>query len=752
MEESIVLKGSVEDIIFENKDNGYTVFTVDTGEEEVVCVGTLERLNSGENVTLTGSWAMHLVYGKQFQVDYCEKTMPTTAEGIEKYLSSGLIKGIGPKTAKKIVDRFGEATFYVIEEKPDRLVEIRGITYEKALKISEVFKEQNGIRRAMIFMQSYGISPVYAMKIYKRYRENVYDIIKTDPYRLADDVFGIGFKMADAIAEKAGVLKNSPQRVRACIKYVLNNAAANGHTFLPLNVLVLQVVEMTGVSDEMAESTVIELQIEHVLRREKVEDETAIYLGKYYYAEMAVAKRLIELMEGFTDDKVIDADFAISRFQMLNEMTLAENQKEAVKEALTRGLLVITGGPGTGKTTIINAMINIFDDAGKKVVLAAPTGRAAKRITETCGLDAQTIHRLLGVGYIDDDTSVRNFEKDENDPIDADVIIIDESSMVDIMLMYGLLKAVKDGTKLILVGDVDQLPSVGCGNVLKDIIRSERIPVVRLNEIFRQAAESAIIMNAHRINTGEEPVINEKGTDFFFIKRGSAADTKKTVTELIKSRLPKYMNCDPMSDIQIMSPMRKGIVGVNELNVTIQDALNPKADSKKEKVYRNVTFREGDKVMQIKNNYNVSWKVLTSLGKCIDEGMGIFNGDQGIVIKIDDTNEQMTVLFDDNKTVLYDYTQLDELELAYAVTIHKSQGSEYPVVVIPVHSGPPMLMTRNLLYTAVTRAKKLVVMVGNYEAVKGMVVNNREVNRYTGLSVKIKNLYDFMHNEAVIEF
>ena len=427
MEESIVLKGSVEDIIFENKDNGYTVFTIDTGEEEVVCVGTLERLNSGENVTLTGSWAMHLVYGKQFQVDYCEKTMPTTAEGIEKYLSSGLIKGIGPKTAKKIVDRFGEATFYVIEEKPDRLVEIRGITYEKALKISEVFKEQNGIRRAMIFMQSYGISPVYAMKIYKRYRENVYDIIKTDPYRLADDVFGIGFKMADAIAEKAGVLKNSPQRVRACIKYVLNNAAANGHTFLPLNVLVLQVVEMTGVSDEMAESTVIELQIEHVLRREKVEDETAIYLGKYYYAEMAVAKRLIELMEGFTDDKVIDVDFAISRFQMLNEMTLAENQKEAVKEALTRGLLVITGGPGTGKTTIINAMINIFDDAGKNVVLAAPTGRAAKRITETCGLDAQTIHRLLGVGYIDDDTSVRNFEKDENDPIDADVIIIDES-------------------------------------------------------------------------------------------------------------------------------------------------------------------------------------------------------------------------------------------------------------------------------------------------------------------------------------
>ncbi|MBE6008604.1 MAG: ATP-dependent RecD-like DNA helicase [Lachnospiraceae bacterium] len=752
MEESIVLKGSVEDIIFENRDNGYTVFTIDTGEEEVVCVGTLERLNSGENVTLTGSWTMHLVYGKQFQVDYCEKTMPTTAEGIEKYLSSGLIKGIGPKTAKKIVDRFGEATFYVIEEKPDRLVEIRGITYEKALKISEVFKEQNGIRRAMIFMQSYGISPVYAMKIYKRYRENVYDIIKTDPYRLADDVFGIGFKMADAIAEKAGVLKNSPQRVRACIKYVLNNAAANGHTFLPLGVLVSQVAEMTDVGAEMAENAIVELQIEHVLRRENVEGETAIYLGKYYYAEMAVAKRLIELMEGFTDDRVVDTDFAISRFQMLNEMTLAKNQKEAVKEALTRGMLVITGGPGTGKTTIINAMIDIFADAGKKVVLAAPTGRAAKRITETCGLDAQTIHRLLGVGYIDDDTSVRNFEKDENDPIEADVIIIDESSMIDIMLMYGLLKAVKDGTKLILVGDVDQLPSVGCGNVLKDIIRSGRIPVVRLNEIFRQAAESAIILNAHRINTGEEPVINEKGTDFFFIKRGSAADTKKTVIELIKSRLPKYMNCDSMSDIQVMSPMRKGIVGVNELNTAIQQALNPKDDNKKEKLYRSITFREGDKVMQIKNNYNMSWKIFSSLGKCIDEGMGVFNGDQGVIERIDDDNEQMTVNFDDNKTAVYDYTQLDELELAYAVTIHKSQGSEYPVVVIPVHSGPPMLMTRNLLYTAVTRAKKLVVLVGNYEAVRGMIANNREVNRYTGLSVKIKNLYDFMNNEAVIEF
>ncbi len=746
MDDNIVLKGVVEDIIYENKDNGYTVFSIDSDDEEFVCVGTIQKINPGEAVTLTGSWTMHLIYGKQFQVDYLEKSMPTTAVGIEKYLSSGLIKGIGPKTAKKIVERFGEATFYVMEEKPDRLVEIKGITYEKALKISEVFKEQNGIRRAMIFMQNYGITPVYAMKIYKKYRENVYDVIKTNPYKLADDVFGIGFKMADNIAEKAGVLKNSPQRVKACIKFVLNNASANGHTFLPLEELIEETAKMTDVNGEMVENCVTELQIEHALRRENVDGVTAIYLGKYFYAEMAVAKRLIELKEGFVDDRVIDGEFAISRFQMINEITLAPNQKEAVMAALTEGVLVITGGPGTGKTTIINAIISIFDEAGKKVVLAAPTGRAAKRITETSGFDAQTIHRLLGVGYIEEDTSIRNFEKDEDDPIDADVIIIDESSMVDIMLMYGLLKAVKDGTKLILVGDVDQLPSVGCGNVLKDIIRSGVIEVKRLNEIFRQAAESAIILNAHRINTGEEPIVNEKNTDFFYMKRASAVDIKNTVIELVKTRLPKFINGDSITDIQVMSPMRKGIVGVFELNKALQDSLNPKSDDKKEKMFKNVTFREGDKVMQIKNNYNMPWKIKGVFGKTIDEGMGVFNGNQGIIEEIDDDGEKITVLFDDNKTVVYEYTQMDEVELAYAVTIHKSQGSEYPAVVIPLHSGPPMLMTRNLLYTAVTRAKRLVVLVGNYEVIRNMVNNNREVNRYTGLASKIRSLYDFMND------
>ena len=746
MVETKVLKGTVEDIIFTNKDNGYTVFSIDSDDENIVCVGAVPQLSAGESVTLTGTWTMHIIYGKQFQVDICEKTMPTTIEGIEKYLASGLIKGIRKRMAKKIVDRFGEAAFYVIEEKPDRLVEIKGITYEKAMQISNVFKEQNGIRRAMIFLQGFGISPVYAMKIYKKYNEGVYDIIRTNPYKLADDIFGIGFKMADNIAEQAGVLKNSPQRVKACIKYVLNNGAAGGHSFLPEDVLINQVTDMLGVDETSFKNAETELQLERVVRCENINGITAVYLGKYYYAEMAVAKRLIELKEGFEDDRIADSDYSIERFERVKGIKLAEKQKEAVKMAMTEGVLVITGGPGTGKTTIINAIIDIFDDMGKKIVLAAPTGRAAKRITETCGLDAQTIHRLLGIGYLEEDTSIRNFEKDENDPIEADVVIIDESSMIDIMLMYGLMRALKDGTRLILVGDADQLPSVGSGNVLKDIISSERINVTRLNEIFRQAEKSAIITNAHRINMGEEPIVNEKDTDFFFIKRNSADSVKNTVIELAKKRLPAYTSCDALTDIQVMSPMRKGIVGVQELNTALQEALNPKDGNKKEHIFRNITFREGDKVMQIKNNYNTPWRTYNPSGKCTDEGSGVFNGDQGIISKIDNDLEKITVVFDDGKTVVYDFIQMDEVELSYAITIHKSQGSEYPVVIMPVLNGPPMLMTRNLLYTAVTRAKSLVALVGSMDTVRSMVANNKEVNRYTGLSEKIRNIYDFMHS------
>lgn len=746
MEESKVLKGTVEDIIFTNKDNGYTVFSIDTGEESVVCVGTVPSLSAGETVALTGNWTMHIIYGKQFQVELCEKTMPTTVEGIEKYLASGLIKGIRKRMAKKIVDRFGEATFYVIEEKPDRLVEIRGITYEKAMEISKVFKEQNGIRRAMIFLQGFGVSPIYAMKIYKKYNEGVYEIIRTNPYKLADDIFGIGFKMADNIAEQAGVLRNSPQRVKACIKYTLNDAAGNGHAYLPENILINRVTEMLGIDDESVKNAERELQLERTIRCENINGDIAVYLGKYYYAEMAVAKRLIELKEGFEDERIVDGDYYIERFESVKNISLAEKQKEAVKMALTEGVLVITGGPGTGKTTIINAIIDIFDDMDKKIVLAAPTGRAAKRITETCGLEAQTIHRLLGISYLEDDTSVRNFEKDEDDPIEADVVIIDESSMIDIMLMYGLMKALKDGTRLILVGDADQLPSVGCGNVLKDIISSERINVTRLSEIFRQSDKSTIITNAHRINTGEEPIVNGKDTDFFFIKRMSADSVRRTVVELVKKRLPNYISCDSLTDIQVLSPMRKGIAGVQELNMALQEALNPKDDKKKEHIFRNIVFREGDKVMQIKNNYNAAWKVYNGSGRCVDEGSGVFNGDQGIISKIDSMLEQTTVVFDDGKTVVYDFIQMDEIELSYAITIHKSQGSEYPVVIMPVLNGPPMLMTRNLLYTAVTRAKNLVVLVGSMDTVRTMVANNKEINRYTGLSVKIRNIYDFMHS------
>ncbi|MCQ4727019.1 ATP-dependent RecD-like DNA helicase [Anaerotignum faecicola] len=746
MSESVVLEGTVEDIIFQNSDNGYAVFSVDNGESEVICVGIVPNLHNGESLKVIGNWTVHPSYGRQLSVEFYEKTIPTTIDGIEKYLSSGVIKGIGPKTAKKIVEKFGETTFYIIEEKPDRLVEIKGLTYEKAVRISQVFREQHELRRVMIFLQNFGVTPVYAMKIYKKYKEKTFDIVNTNPYRLADDITGIGFKMADKLAASAGIAEDAPGRIKAAVKYILNKAAQDGHVYLPQDILLENVKDITGVDATLIENGLLELQIEHQIWRENLNDEVIIYLNLYYYSEISSAKKMIELLE-YRDEYGKDWDSVIDNAEISTGIKLADKQREAVKEALTEGALIITGGPGTGKTTTINTIIKILEKEGRSIMLGAPTGRAAKRMTEATGMGAQTIHRMLGINFIDGDSRTQSFEKDEDDPIDADVIIIDESSMIDILLMNSFLRAVRPGTRLILVGDVDQLPSVGAGNVLKDLIKSNVIKVVRLTEIFRQAQESAIITNAHRINNGLYPVLNDKTKDFFFVKRSNAGDVVTAIKDLITRRLPAFNGCDPVNDIQVLTPMKKGILGVQEINKVLQETLNPPHRGKKEKAFRMGTFRQGDKVMQIKNNYNMAWKVKGFKGKVIDEGLGIFNGDCGIIHDIDESSETMSVIFDDNKLVEYDFTQLEELELAYAVTIHKSQGSEYPVVIVPIHSGPPMLLSRNLLYTAVTRAKKLAVLVGIPETMNKMVDNNREINRYSTLDKRICSLYEFMHQE-----
>ena len=745
MEEERILKGSVEDIIFQNQDNGYAVFSISSDMEEITCTGVVPQIHSGEALTLTGRFIVHPVYGKQFQVSFFEKSIPTTEEGIEKYLSSGVIKGIGKKTAKKIVDRFGRDTFYVIEEKPDRLVEIKGITYEKAAAIHNVFMEQHSLRRAMLFLQEYGVSPAYAMKIYKKYKEKTFAIVKENPYRLADEVIGIGFRTADQMAAKAGIEPTSPFRIQSGIRYVLNSWAADGHVYLPKEVLLAETSKLLGIAPEGMDVCIKELQIQGQVWQETIDGTDVVYLNSFYYAEIYCAKKLLETAQDFSGENPGDIEEKIQKAEEKLSIRLAENQREAVRQALSNGLLIITGGPGTGKTTTIHTILHLLKEEEREIVLAAPTGRAAKRMTETTGMEAQTIHRLLGINFSGEDSQRQIFDKNETNPIEADVIIIDEASMIDIMLMYHLLKAVLPGTRLILVGDVDQLPSVGPGNVLKDMIKSQRLKVVRLTEIFRQAQESAIIMNAHRINQGEAPVLNEKDKDFFFLRRAKAEDAARTVVELITKRLPNFTGKDYLKDMQVLAPMRKGVLGVTQLNRLLQEVLNPADSRKREKETRDGVFREGDKVMQVKNNYNIVWIVYDDFGRRQEEGVGVFNGDQGIIVEIMEKREKAVVLFEENKRVEYDFSQMDELELAYAITIHKSQGSEYPVVILPIHSGPPMLMSRNLLYTAVTRAKELVVIVGLQETMQKMVENNRELNRYSSLAYRITSLYDFMH-------
>ena len=752
MDEQIVFETTIEDIIFQNKENGYTVCVVEYEGEELSCVGEMAGIYVGEEVKIVGTWSTHPIYGRQVKVELIERSMPKTVQGMEKYLASGVIKGIGARTAKKIVKHFGLDTFRIIEEEPLVLAQINGISENKAKEIGEVFHAQYELRKAMLFLQDYGITPTYAIKIYQHYKERTTEIVKNTPYRLVEDIYGIGFRKADEIAAQVGIAREDPHRIRTGILYLLTNNSNNGHTYMPRNILVEESIKlllpetyeehlrMQSFENPLVENALIELSMNKQIIIKNYDNEACVFLAYLYHSEQAVARKLIDLASLYEKNPAIDVEKELAKTQKDLKIELVEEQKEAVRHTLTHGVTVITGGPGTGKTTTINAILHMLEKAGEDVLLAAPTGRAAKRMSEATGMEAQTIHRLLEIGYMREDTNKQMFNRNEENPLEADVIIVDEMSMVDITLMHALLKAVVEGQRLILIGDADQLPSVGAGNVLKDIIKSGRIPVVRLIQIFRQASKSAIVMNAHRINKGEYPIANEKGTDFFVMKRSIQEEVRDTLIELIMERLPKYQGFDSIKDIQILAPMRKGLLGVNELNKSLQAVLNPHHDLKPEKEYRGTLFRTGDKVMQIKNNYNTPWKILGKTGMSIDEGTGVFNGDCGIITAIKEEEECLVVTFDDGKVVEYEFNQLDELELAYAVTIHKSQGSEYPVVILPIHSGPPMLLSRNLLYTAVTRAKKMVVCVGLVETIQRMVDNNREIQRYSSLARHLKSM------------
>lgn len=752
LNEQIVLEATIEDIIFQNQENGYTVCTIEYEGEEISCVGEMSGIYAGEEVKIVGTWSTHPIYGRQIKVEMLERSLPKTVQGMEKYLASGVIKGIGAKTAKKIVKHFGLDTFRIIEEEPLVLAQVNGISEKKAQEIGEVFHAQYELRRAMLFLQDYGITPTYAIKIYKQYKEHTTEVVKNTPYRLVEDIYGIGFRKADEIAAQVGIARNDPERIKTGVLYILTSFSNNGHTYMPRTRLVEEAVKLllpesyqemlrSGETDHpLIENALIELAMAKQIIIKNYDNVACVFLAYLYHSEVAVARKLMDLSSLYQKDSTVDVEKELAQTQRELKIDLVEEQKEAVRNVLTNGVTVITGGPGTGKTTTINAILHMLEKAGEDVLLAAPTGRAAKRMSEATGMQAQTIHRLLEIGYMREDAERQMFNRNEDNPIEADVLIVDEMSMVDITLMHALLKALVEGQRLVLIGDADQLPSVGAGNVLKDIISSGRIPVVRLMQIFRQATKSAIVMNAHRINKGEYPVVNEKGTDFFFMKRSIQEEVRDTIIELVTTRLPKYQGFDSLKDIQILAPMRKGLLGVNELNRALQQALNPHHDLKPEKEYRGVLFREGDKVMQIKNNYNTPWKILGKTGVAMDEGTGVFNGDCGIITAILEEMEIVKVTFDDGKVVEYEFNQLDELELAYAVTIHKSQGSEYPVVILPIHSGPPMLLSRNLLYTAVTRAKKMVVGIGLTETMERMIDNNREIERYSSLGIHLKQM------------
>lgn len=728
------LAGYVEHIIYRNADNGYTVLNLVSGEDEITCVGIFSTIAEGENIEAQGEYTEHPTYGQQFKVTSFEEKAPEDEEAIERYLGSGAIKGIGLAMAARIVRRFKGDTFRIIEEEPERLAEIKGISNRKAMEIASQVNEKRDLRQAMIFLQQYGITMNLAVKVYQAYGQDVYGIIRENPYRLADDIDGVGFRTADEIAARVSIRMDSDFRVRSGILYTLLQASGEGHTYLPETELTPRASKLLNVTAEQVEKQYMDLAIERKIILKQMEDQTQIYAASFYYMEANTATMLKRLNVSY-DVSDAEIEQRIRGIEKKSGMTLDEHQVTAVKEAVRNGLLVITGGPGTGKTTTINTIIRYFELEGLEIFLAAPTGRAAKRMSETTGFEARTVHRMLELNGGAEGSG--GFERDESNPLEADVIIVDEMSMVDISLMYSLLKAISVGTRLILVGDVNQLPSVGPGSVLRDIIQSHACNVVMLTKIFRQASTSDIIVNAHKINHGEEVILDNKSMDFFFLKRYDADVIINVVLQLIKQKLPKFVDATPY-DIQVLTPMRKGLLGVERLNGILQRYMNPPANDKVEKEYGSTVFREGDKVMQTKNNYQLAWEIRTKFGLTVDKGLGIFNGDMGIIRQINDFAEQMIIEFDEGRMVEYPYKLLDELELAYAITIHKSQGSEYPAVVIPLLGGPMMLMNRNLLYTAVTRARKCVTLVGNEVTFQQMIQNTSQQKRYSGLCDRLK--------------
>ena len=739
MSESIT--GYIDHIIFRNEDNGYTVMVLKgvSEEDELTCVGSFPVVTQGASVELEGNFTQHPVFGKQFQAVRLTEKMPEDALAMERYLGSGAIKGIGAALAGRIVRHFGDDTFQIVENEPERLSEVKGISEKKAREIAMQIAEKSDMRKAMMFLQKYGISLNLGAKIYQKYGDSVYSVLQENPYRLADDISGVGFKIADEIAYRIGIHTDSDYRIKSGMVYTLLQATGEGHVYLPKDELFQRAAELLGVDSSYMEKHLVDLAMERKIVQKEQGDQILIYPAQYYYLELNTARMLRELDIFCPEDEKI-VERRIVQIEKETGTVLDEMQKKAVQEAAGHGLLILTGGPGTGKTTTINAIIRYFEGEGAEIRLAAPTGRAAKRMTEATGYEAQTIHRLLELsGMPEDDREGQpiHFERNAENPLETDVIIIDEMSMVDIHLIHSLLMAVTAGTRLILVGDENQLPSVGPGNVLRDIIRSGQFPVVELKKIFRQASESDIVVNAHKINKGEQVEINNKSRDFFFLKRYDADIIIRVVIALIQEKLPKYVEAKPF-EIQVLTPMRKGLLGVERLNQILQRYLNPPDASKKEKEIGQGLFREGDKVMQVRNNYQLEWEIRGRYGIPIEKGVGVFNGDTGIIKTINEFAETAEVEFEDGRWAEYSFKQLDELELAYAVTIHKSQGSEYPAVIIPLLSGPRMLMNRNLLYTAVTRARKCVTVVGSEETFRDMIRNEKQQRRYSSLDQRIQ--------------
>lgn len=732
------LNGIVESIVFKSSDTGYTVIKFRENNIIHTAVGVLPHVKEGQNLKITGSWVNHSQFGKQFKVEECEEILPTSKDGIEKYLSSGIIQGIGPVTAKKIVNKFGEDALNILDNNIERLKEIEGIGKKKLETIIESYREQRELKNITIFLQTHGLSVNQCLKIYKKYGASSVDTVKNNPYILCDEISGIGFKTSDKIARSLGIEIESPFRIQSGIRYVINEFCANGHTFMPKDELIKEASNVLTVSGDIIEENIKNAALDRKIKLEKVNDKEGVFTIPNYYCELGITNRILTLAISNFQDISVDVDHLILQFEKKNNITFAESQKDAIISAFQNGIEIITGGPGTGKTTIIKCIIEIFETCGLKVLLGAPTGRAAKRMSESTGKEATTIHRMLDMGVFEKEESVFVTNAEEHS-LEADVVIIDEASMIDITLMNALLKSIKVGTRLIIVGDVDQLPSVGAGNVLNDFIESGFTKVVRLKEIFRQGKESMIVVNAHKINKGEMPKLNEKGTDFFFIRNDIQEGILNTIIDLINTRLPKFnSNWDKLKSIQVLVPMKKGVLGVTNLNERIQNVLNPKAQYKKEKEFRSMVFREGDKVMQIKNNYSLKWTRIAGKGE--HEGLGVFNGDMGFIESIDLEGKKLSIIFDDERRVIYDFMYLDELDLAYAITIHKSQGSEFPVVIIPAYMGAPLLMNRNLLYTGITRAKEMVVVVGIPKALKYMVDNTRSMERYSSLNWRIKEV------------